>query len=180
MKSFFIFDVESIGLHGDGFAVAGGVYLENGTAQYEFSFACPQEECAGDDEGRKWVKENVPVLEITHRTPQGMREAFWEEWLMAKVKFPDITMAAECSWPVEARFLIACIEDDKRERFWSGPYPLHDIASMLLCAHRDPMANYPREESAKPAHNPLADARHSANLLAMCLKETSHFDKTAS
>ena len=30
---FFVIDVESVGLHGEGFAVAGGVYLRNGAAQ---------------------------------------------------------------------------------------------------------------------------------------------------
>lgn len=175
MRAFFIFDVESIGLHGEGFAVAGGIYLENGAIQEEFCFACPQEECEGDSEGRQWVKENVPALDITHRTPRLVRDAFWNEWALAKKKFPDITMAAECAWPVEARFLIACIEDEKQERFWSGPYPLHDVATLLLAAGNDPMANYPREESAKPCHNPLADARHSANLLAIALKVAACF-----
>ncbi len=38
----FIFDVESVGLHGEGFAVAGGVYrAENAAAQSEFRFCCP-------------------------------------------------------------------------------------------------------------------------------------------
>ena len=36
----FIFDVESIGLHGEAFAVAGGIYTENGNCLREFAFHC--------------------------------------------------------------------------------------------------------------------------------------------
>lgn len=168
MRRFFVFDVESIGLHGEGFAVAGGVYLENGAVQNEFCFACPQEEAKGVDSDREWVKKNIPVLEITHRCPLGVRSAFWQQWRKAKNSDPEITMAAECSWPVEARFLIQCVTDEPELRKWEGPYPLHDIATLLLAAGLDPMATYERSESAKPAHNPLADTRHSVDMLSKC------------
>ena len=45
---FFVFDVESVGLHGEAFAVAGGIYI-NAAAQSEFRFCCPLEEAKGDD-----------------------------------------------------------------------------------------------------------------------------------
>ena len=162
-KSFFIFDVESVGLHGEGFAVAGGVYLDNGAAQWEFSLACPIEECQGDDVGRDWVMANVPILETTHRSPEAMRAAFWELWLKAKMLEAD--MAVECGWPVEARFLSDCVADDSR-RNWEGPYPLHEIASYMAAAGMDVMKTYERTPSETPPHNPLADARLSARLLA--------------
>ena len=38
---FFVFDVESVGLHGEGFAVAGGVYTATGGTLWEFWLACP-------------------------------------------------------------------------------------------------------------------------------------------
>lgn len=165
-KSFFVFDVESVGLHGEGFAVAGGVYLDNGAGQWEFRFACPIDEAEGDHEGRAWVKTNVPTLEVTHRVPVGIRDAFWAEWKKAKAQYPDIVMAAECGWPVEARFLCACIDDMPEERRWEGPYPLHEIASYMAAAGMDPMAKYERTPSETPAHDPLTDARLSARLLS--------------
>ena len=166
---FFIFDVESIGLHGEGFAVAGGVYLANGAAQYEFAYSCPMSEAKGVEEDRQWVKENVPILEITHRMPIAMRDEFWKQWTEAKSKYPDITMAVECGWPVEARFLAACINDFPEGRRWEGPYPLQEIASLMTAAGMEPMANYPRTASELPAHNPLTDARLSARLLSTAL-----------
>lgn len=166
---FFVFDVESVGLHGEGFAVAGGVYLANGAAQWEFGYCCPIDEAKGDDEGRKWVKENVPTLKLTHRVPRGIRSAFWLDWLKAKAQSPNVVMAAECAWPVEARFLCAVIDDEPEERMWKGPYPLHEIATYLAAAGMNPMIPYPRTPSELPAHNPLPDARLSARLLAEAL-----------
>jgi hypothetical protein len=169
MKTFFIFDVESIGLHGEGFAVAGGVYLSNGAAQYEFGFACDPALAWGDDDDRKWVAANVPVLDVTHRSPAGIREAFWMEWLKAVNRYPEIQMAVECGWPVEARFLCDCVGDDIQARKWQGPLPLLEISSHMSDAGMDTMKNYQRTPSETPAHNPLCDARLSARLLAEAL-----------
>ena len=170
LTPFFVFDVESVGLHGEGFAVAGGVYV-NGSAQSEFCFCCPPEEAAGDADDREWIKENVPAIPITHRHPAAVREAFWAEWTKAKEQYPTITMAGECIWPVEAGFVEACVKQEIQDRKWAGPYPFHDIASMMLAAGMDPMATYERLPAELPAHNPLGDARLSARLLAMALSE---------
>lgn len=168
-KYFFVFDVESIGLHGEGFAVAGGVYLASGAAQSEFAMACPPDEASGAASDREWVKANVPVLEITHQIPRLVRDAFWTEWMNAKQRYPGIVMAAECLWPVEANFVAQCVRDNPDERTWEGPYPFQEIASFLSAAEMDPMATYERNPSELPAHNPLADSRQSARLLSGAL-----------
>lgn len=165
---FFVFDVESVGLHGSAFAVAGGVYID-GVAQSEFGFACPQEVAEGDDDDREWVNNNVPVLHATHRNPLGIFNAFWARWEDAQRQYPGITMAGDCLWPVEARFLASCVDVDRSNRKWGGPYPFHEIASIMASAGMDPMAMYPREPSELPKHDPLADARQSARLLAEAL-----------
>ena len=163
---FFVIDVESVGLHGEGFAVAGGVYLTNGSALWEFRLACPIDECAGDDDDRKWVKDNIPAIEETHRSPKAMRDEFWKQWMRAKRD--GAVMAADCQWPVEAGFVKACIADDPARK-WEGPYPLHEIASYIAASGLDPMAKYPRTPSEMPMHDPLADARQSARLLSEAL-----------
>lgn len=166
VNAFFVFDVESVGLHGEGFAVAGGVYLD-GAAQWEFRLAVPIAECAGSDDDRQWVKDNIPTIEETHRSPKAMRDEFWQQWMKAKAG--GAVMAANCAWPVEAGFLKACIADDS-SRKWEGPYPLHEIASFLIVAGFDPLAKYPRTPSELPIHDPLADARQSARMLATALQ----------
>lgn len=170
---FFVFDVESVGLHGEAFAVAGGIYI-NAAAQSEFRFCCPLEEAKGDDDDREWVKANVPVMEITHRTTKELRHAFWAEWCQAVLRYPDIKMAGECIWPVEAGFVTACVKDNTVTRKWQGPYPFYEISSFMAAAGMDPMATYEREASEKPAHEPLADARQSARLLATALRSLAN------
>lgn len=167
---FFIFDVESVGLHGDAFAVAGGVYI-NGRAESEFLFTCPLLECSGTEESREWVLDNVPPMEATHLSPRGIRDAFWKEWEKANETYIEIHAAGECLWPVKASFMQACINDDHANRCWKGPYPFHEIASFMAAAGMDPLATYKRMESEKPAHNPLADVRLSARLLSTAINE---------
>ena len=170
MTPFFVFDVESVGLHGEGFAVSGGVYI-GGACQYGFCFACPLEEAAGSESDRKWVKANVPLIEVTHSTPEGVREAFWGQWLKAKDAHPGICMAGECIWPVEAGFVSRCIAQDPEVRNWAGPYPFHDIASIMLTAGMDPLAEYDRLPGELPKHHPSADAAQSARLLFTALQK---------
>lgn len=170
-KFFFIFDVESIGLHGEGFAVAGGVYSSTGEMKAEFSMSCPRAEAMGPNDDRDWIDANVPALEITHADPKALRKAFWSLWLKYKAQYDDLVMAAECQWPVEARFIQSCIEDDFDQLKWAGPYPFHDIASIMAAAGMDPMVTRDREPSEMPAHNPLGDARQSARLLAKAIAQ---------
>lgn len=171
----FIFDVESIGLHGEAFAVAAQVFdhqarplpLEGGWWHH-----FPRDFAAGTAKNRKWVDENVPDLG-THSlgTMRAIRDFFWDSWQEEKERHPGIVMAAECAWPVEARFLCAVIDDEPLLREFAGPCPLHDIASIMLAAGMDPMAAYKRVTCEYPVHHPLGDVQHSAHCLAMALAE---------
>lgn len=109
-------------------------------------------------------------MESSRRSPKGIRDAFWGEWIKAKTHYPGIRMAADCGWPVEARFLCACVDDNKVERNWDGPYPFLEISDVLEIAGMDPMANYERTPSEMPKHHPYSDAVQSARLLFTALK----------
>lgn len=160
---FMVFDVESIGLHGEGFAVAWVVVNRSGDRLGEGCLACPRDLCAGTDESRLWVNENVPSLEVTSPTPQHLRNAFWHEWRHWADQ--GAVLVADCAWPVEANFLSACVRLNHAEREWQGPYPLHDLASVLLARGADALAVTERMPDELPAHHPLMDARQSARLL---------------
>lgn len=172
MKNYLVIDVESIGLHGEGFAVAG-VYLEKGKIKWEFCFSCPRSLCFGDADDRKWVGENVPELPITHKSSWNMREAFWEMWLLAKKS--GALLAADCAWPVEAKFLRDCVSQDLANRKFNGPYPFVEISTVVSAAGFDPMIDYPREDCELPKHNPLMDARQSARLLLKSLEVLDNY-----
>ncbi len=174
-QKFFIWDAESVGLHGQAFAVAGGVYDINGRAEREFAYHTSTDLASAvfgrEDEDRHWIDQNVTIREVSNLmiSVRRLRLEFWKEWADAKADYPGVLMFVECGWPVEARFLLACIEDDCPERNWDGPYPMHEIATLMLAAGMDPMATYDRRFAELPAHEPLADSRLSARLLAMAI-----------
>lgn len=165
---FMVFDVESIGLHGEGFAVGYVVIKRDGTVVEEDLFSCPPHAADGTVQNLNWVTKNVPDLPVTSHRPFYVREKFWKCWL--RWREHGAVLVADCAWPVEARFLAACVDLLPNEREWLGPYPLHDLASILLATGADPLAITPRLENELPAHNPLNDARQSARQLAGALR----------
>lgn len=165
---FMVFDVESIGLHGEGFSVAWVVVNRNGDRLEEECLSCDPGQCHGTEESRLWVSENVPPLKRTSQTKQHLRNAFWHSWRYWADR--GAVLVADCAWPVEANFLNACIALNPAEREWQGPYPLHDLASVLLTLGDDPLAVSGRLPDELPAHHPLMDARQSARQLVFSLQ----------
>lgn len=169
IDTFMVFDVESIGLHGEGFAVGWVVVTREGQRLAEGVMACDPARCIGTEGNHRWVSDNVPRLVCAFNHPRALRTAFWAEWR----RWADrgAQLVADCAWPVEARFLAACVDDDE-VREWQGPYPLHDLASVMLICGRNPLETAARLADELPAHHPLHDARQSARLLVECLKES--------
>lgn len=159
----FVFDVESVGLYGEAFAF-GYVVLKDGKRFIERQGACPIGHArAGSPADAIWCRENIPELKVTTQTTAQLYADFWHTW--AEWKTEGAQMFAECSWPVEAGFLLACIAVNPVHRQDRAPYPLHDIASVMLARGMNPMATYDRLPDELPKHNPLCDARQSARLL---------------
>ena len=174
-----VFDVESVGLHGEGFAVAWVVTDSTGVEHEARREACPPSEARGSTSGRTWIRDNCPDLPVTKATPREVRQEFWRTWL--RWKDQGAVMVADCGWPVEARFLAACVDDarpaatsDKTAvdgaREFEGPYPLHELASLLLGAGADPWKQPKRLPQELPEHDPLADTRFSVRLLLGAIK----------
>lgn len=174
---FFVFDVESIGLHGEGFAVGFVVLDREGNQHEQGLFACPQHAARGSKDGFNWALVNIPPIEETHAAPWLVRAAFWRRWMEWKGR--GAVLVADCAWPVEARFLVQCVDDNPSEREWHGPYPLHDLASVCLAQGGDPLATCERRENELPRHNPLGDARQSARLLMSALTVAGVLGKPA-
>ena len=169
----FIFDVESIGLHGEGFAVACGIY-QNGKELEHSMFACPSDTAKGRSIDRAWVLDHVRISDgdINCKDPFEVRDRFWNYWLYAKsnVNYQNLLMAAECVWPVETNFLSQCFSDGLvAKRLIASPYPLIDICNWMAAAGIDPMKTYNRLENELPVHHPLGDIRQSARLFQTAL-----------
>lgn len=171
INPFMVFDVESIGLHGEGFAVAWVVVSRDGKRLNEGCLSCNPDQCDGTDESRLWVGENVPPLVCTNPTKESLRNEFWQVWRHWADQ--GAVLVADCAWPVEANFLSECVKQNHAEREWQGPYPLHDLASILLIAGDDPLAITERLPDELPAHHPLMDARQSARQLLNCLNRST-------
>lgn len=165
-----VFDVESIGLHGEAFAVGYIVIDDLGNCIEEDMFACDPAQAVGANSDYAWVKSNAS-LPITQISPAYVRDRFWRQWL--KWKDQGALLWADCAWPVEARFLAACVDADRHPRNWAGPYPLHEIATLMLAHGLNPLEALPRLPNELPIHNPLCDARQSARILFGLLKGTS-------
>lgn len=177
-KMYMVFDCESVGLHGEAFAV-GFVVIDSGGFELDSGlYSCSLHHAIGSQFGREWVTLNcLGKFDITHSNPSEVREMFWKKW--QEWKSNGAMLVTDCGWPVEARFLARCVDADPIEREWLGPYPLHDVASMLLTLGKDPLAKLERKNNELPEHNPLADARQSARILLDCLHDlrtttTSH------
>lgn len=160
---YMVFDVESIGLHGEGFAVGYVVVNSTGAEIDQGLYACPPHVAQGEQAGRDWVKANIPSIEPTFDWPSKVREAFWSKWIFWKNL--GALLAADCAWPVESNFLEACVSQKPAEREWEGPYPLIDISSVIFAKGGNPLATHTRLPTELPLHQPLADARQSARLL---------------
>jgi hypothetical protein len=158
-----VIDVESIGLHGEPFAVAGAVFIGD-VEKESFCIAIPRDIANGKIEDREWVNANVPHLECqTFTTLRALCTEFGYRLELLHRTYPNLIVAAECGYPVEANFLEWCGIDSVSP--FNAPYPLHDIASFMLLAGMDPLVTYPRRPNEEPKHHPLCDVRQSARLM---------------
>lgn len=166
MTGYFVFDVESVGLHGLGFAV-GGLMLLGDEILWEFSYATEMQSWMGDSDDVHWIRQHLPHLQLTHEGTYELRKAFWAKWQEATQAADKVYAVADCAWPVEANFLSSCILDNLFERKWAGPYPLLDLSSMLLMKGYNPLHTFERLSGENLEHHPLCDARQSARVLSM-------------
>lgn len=167
---YMVFDVESVGLHGEGFAVGFVVVDMGGHEHAAATIHCEPCVASGDAEGHNWVSENVPksMPGILKPHPKLVRDSFWKQWRYWQEQ--GAVLAADCPWPVEARFLNQCLFDAGSGRDTQGPYPLIDVASVLLAKGINPLGTFDRLPNELPKHNPECDARQSARLLIGALR----------
>jgi len=159
--TFISIDAETNGLGGRAFAVA----LTLNDADGELSNALLR--CPIDGHIDEWVAENV--LPAIADLPENLDEysdlvdlvhMTIEQW-----GGKALPLVAHVAWPVEARLLLDVYSG---ERIWDGPYPLVDVASVLLAKGFDPLtvdgylANHDLRAPSGSPHHPLYDARAAA------------------
>jgi hypothetical protein len=157
-------DVESNGLYGQPFAIGAIVGTQAGPWTL-FLADCPIEGPVDP-----WVAEHVlPVLDdraVMHFNDlPNLLGHFGEWWDRHRT---GATVVAHIAQPVEARMFADLIHIIGRDPF-SGPFPLHDVATLLLAAGENPESvdTYIARHGIDPGkgftemgpHNPLYDAR---------------------
>ncbi len=148
-----VWDVESCGLHGPAYAWGAVLVIDGRVAETHLEW-CPPEVTSRDATALGWANEQVvPQLLMATRTPTvsspgQMRGRFWSLWRAAADEH-GAQLAADVVWPVESGFLSACVADDPGGRWWAGPYPILDVASLRVAG---------LAYKTKDVHQPLTDA----------------------
>jgi len=167
------FDVESNGLQGAAFAVAAVLVDGSGHILYEFQARCPLPEPVDP-----WVRQHVlpPMKDMpeTHPDARSMRDSFWAWYVPAKAK-ADFVLATN-PYPVEARFLLACQEDDLEHRYFEHPFPLLDLGTLYVKSgarsgsDRDKLVAEATAGTTNLEHHPRFDAWAAALVALKLLK----------
>lgn len=158
----FSFDAETDGLYGPVWAV-GAVVLGWTTA------STPDEVEVATFSGQldpavvtdKWTRTHVvPAVDLPrYDAREELLDGFWRFWLDHSAGNRTIAVA-DCGYPVETGLFRACVELAPEVRWNQGPFPLHELSTLLLAKGLDPELDR-REFVARPdlvAHDPVADA----------------------
>lgn len=168
-KNIFSFDAETDGLYGDIFAIGAVVMSPDGIIVDQVSGASALNAVADE-----WCVSNIVPLctdlpEFSGR--RLLRDAFWHFWMNHR---DTCICLADFGAPVEAYLFRLCIEEDNPERLWLGPYPMHELGTVLLDTGVDPDVNR-REYAGMPTavqHNPLQDAIVAARCYLRAISST--------
>ena len=155
-------DAETDGLYGEFISVgvcvtdAKGKILE----EYYIGRDLEQMEITSD-----WVKENVVPRLGEYKefaTQEDLLNEVWDIWQTNK----DATVVGDVIFPVECRLFEETVKLNPEERTFAAPYPLVDVASMLLAKGIDP--NISRSEllgtKESEQHNALTDVRWTSRI----------------
>ncbi|MFA5827198.1 MAG: hypothetical protein WC839_01725 [Candidatus Paceibacterota bacterium] len=173
MKKLFSFDAETNGLWGKAFAIGAIVYGKNGEELARFVGRCPFE-----GKINEWVENNVlpqiSDIPVTSENYDEMLKKFAKFYLANK---NDADIIVHMGVPVESS-LLKDMHTSGHIGDWDGPYPLIDLAGMLLQANEDPTSvdNYIKKYGLEirdfgSTHNPLYDSEVAAKVYLHLLQK---------
>lgn len=175
MKNIFMFDVESNGLYGEGFAVGAVVKNYNGNVIDTFELKSIEGE---EKVNNEWVKENVlPYLKDMKSVYSliEFRKEFYEFYMKHK---NNIVIFSDVNYPVETNFLNAVVMDNMEERQWNMPYPLYDMCNFVpVNMDREKIYNnnidnlVPVHNNRLRKHHPIDDCKASLYVLLKLAKK---------
>lgn len=196
-QKYMVFDVESFGLYGEGFAYGyvvidgmGKIYEErlcscNMNTTFEGEFISHELHVGGytgdawfdsvmDD--RDWLDMNIPCLDevpnhIGFEDPKALRKDFLQQ--LKRLRTEGVELIGDCIYPVETNFIAKAFEDVVIETIDDSPF-IYDINLLQKMEG----LHLPFLESELPQHNPLNDAKQSARVFVNLLHGRSDMELT--
>jgi len=174
----FSFDVETDDLYGETFAFGLTVW-DLRTKENVYTLGGFSEL---DAVTSPWCRENIlphlketlsgDLIHISSR--REMREIFWSHYMQWRDKS---IILVDFQSPCEAGFMKQCVMDDLKEREWLGPYPMHDLGSMLAMLNLNPDLDRFKYSSCEnlTKHNPIHDSITSAKVYFVLEGIMNHF-----
>lgn len=86
-----------------------------------------------------WVQENVVPILGDYENCENETELLQKAWDFWSKYRENAYAVCDVGFPVEARFLAACVGLDSKENTFKAPFPLVDISSLLLAKGIDPL-----------------------------------------
>ena len=160
MKRFFV-DAETDGLYGRFLSVAALATDEEGKEIDRFYGAC---HITAEQLSSAWTVENVlPHLQYAEcffEDEYSLLEAFWAFWIAHR---EGAACIAYVPYPVESRLFTACVMHDRAYREFLGPFPLYDLATLLVARGFDYDVDMPTLSGITCApHDAMNDVRMMA------------------
>jgi len=156
-KKIVFFDVETDGLYGS-FLTAALIVADWDGNEIERAYYGIKRENMHVTE--PWVKENVLPKLGSYEECESETELLqktWEFWLKYE---EDAYMVCDVGYPVESRFLQACVALNRAENTGKAPFPLVDLSSLLLAKGYDPLCDrkeFVDDYKEDKVHNALYD-----------------------
>lgn len=169
-----VFDVESVGLFGDPFAVGWVIIDKDGKEIQSDWKGCSYRKVSGTKKDFEWCFLNIPKevrmgnMNTTLQRKNDILDIYYHFGAILTIHGPRCSIISDCPFPVESKFLLNV---EKYNSNFISPYPLYDVATALAVLGKDPTANYPRRAN-EPLHHPLGDARQSARILYETIKSS--------
>jgi hypothetical protein len=136
----FSFDVETDDLYGETFAVGVSIW-DLKTKEIISTLGLYAELSAVKSQ---WCQDNIvkTLLTVEHNAQfvqlpcrKDMREIFWNFYMAWRDK---AIILGDFQSPCESGFMRQCVMDNLKKREWLGPYPMHELGTMLAMVNLDP------------------------------------------
>lgn len=166
----FIIDAETDGLYGSLLTIAVLVTDSKGKVLESFYGGLPTHIAVASD---PWVVDNVLPFISEYQafdSEEALLETVWSLWVAHR---EDSICFADVPHPIESRIFSKMVTSHPIERTFQGPFPLIDIASLLMGRGYSPLID--RESLASNfqghRHNALDDVHLSNHLLTYLFGE---------